>query len=289
MFSILLPLLKGLLLSWIILCSQMVCAQINSLDKRNTTISGHWKWDVSDWSKCKYHKPGTQSSCLRRRTVTCVFTKNWSVVAPFYCHRYAPDLKPETEESCSPCHRPCILSQWKPWSECNCGKKYRTRSVLYMPPEGAVEQCQPKLFVKMIMQHATESTNGDTESGQVVASWVMLSFIWCILKQVACPKMSFYCTQIFTVQNILYVNRLGIVFWDWTPRLNSRNVSSKYSKAITCTVLFLPVHRKGQNYLNSWMCYLYSNAMYVYLAIQMFRRCFPIMCMSVSLRRENPR
>ena len=143
MFSILLPLLKGLLLSWIILCSHVVCAQVNSLDKRNTTISGHWTWDVSDWSKCKYHKPGDQSSCLRRRTVTCVFTKNWPVVAPFYCHRYASDLKPETEESCSPCHRPCILSQWKPWSECNCGKKYRTRSVLYMPPEGAVEQCQP--------------------------------------------------------------------------------------------------------------------------------------------------
>ena len=135
--------LKGLLLTWIILCSHVVFTQNNSMDRRNSSTTDYWTWDVSDWSECKYQKPGVQSSCLRRRTVTCVFTKNWNIVAPFYCHRYASDLKPEAEESCTPCQRPCILSQWDLWSECNCGKKYRTRSVLYLPPGGGVEQCEP--------------------------------------------------------------------------------------------------------------------------------------------------
>ncbi len=121
----------------------VVLTQTVSLDEGDDNHTEYWIWDVSDWSACKYSQPGVQSTCLKRRTVTCVLTTDWTVVAPFYCHRYASDLKPETEESCSPCERPCILSDWSAWSSCECGKRHRTRSVLYLPPDGGgVEQCK---------------------------------------------------------------------------------------------------------------------------------------------------
>ncbi len=128
--------LFGVLVVFIGVDQSLVGADKISLDETSLNdTTEFWTWDVSDWSACHFRRSdGVSSGCARRRSVTCVFSGDWSPVPPFYCHRYAAALKPDTEEPCVPCRRPCVLGEWEEWQACRCGKRVRTRAVLLLPP-----------------------------------------------------------------------------------------------------------------------------------------------------------
>ncbi|MFT7818109.1 thrombospondin type-1 domain-containing protein 7B-like [Arapaima gigas] len=114
-----------------------------------------FEWEASEWGPCTLAPrvassgatgPGLrQEDCVtaqhgvQRRLVHCVRTSNRSAVTERVCEFFS--RRPAEEQACLvPCPRPCVVSQFSPWSDCSrtcgAGLQHRTRAVLAGPVYG---------------------------------------------------------------------------------------------------------------------------------------------------------